>query len=348
MKPFRKALYIAVTVLAAGILLCSCGSNESHESGDKQKQENEKALRALEEIEGINESIIQLLGGPANPGKQQQPQGQNDGKDKTQETPEGQENTQPQENPQQEGGQQQDRQEGMQQEQGKEKQGNGNQEQEKGQQGKEQEQGQKQGQGQEQQQEGTKQGRQEQSGAGQDETPGDKIWDEINKNIIELHSQLNEYIPAAAKLGASAEMGENAGNALNQLTKRAEARNHNEVLTEANNLYKALCDYYSFHQDKRAPSKLLLYHARRVMLTAKTGDWQTSATAVDELEKLWNSQKTGYGDEQKEIVAMLDLSVSDLAGAVKEKNQNLAAIKGLVLINNISELESSLEQKPQE
>lgn len=120
MKPFRKALYIAVTVLAAGILLCSCGSNESHESGDKQKQENEKALRALEEIEGINESIIQLLGGPANPGKQQQPQGQNDGKDKTQETPEGQENTQPQENPQQEGGQQQDRQEGMQQEQGKE------------------------------------------------------------------------------------------------------------------------------------------------------------------------------------------------------------------------------------
>ena len=42
---------------------------------------------------------------------------------------------------------------------------------------------------------------------------------------------------------------------------------------------------------------------------------------------------------------MLDLSVSNLAGAVAEKNQNLVAIKGLIVLQNISELEKSLEEK---
>ena len=41
---------------------------------------------------------------------------------------------------------------------------------------------------------------------------------------------------------------------------------------------------------------------------------------------------------------MLDLSVSNLAGAVAEKNQNLVAIKGLIVLQNISELEKSLEE----
>lgn len=177
------------------------------------------------------------------------------------------------------------------------------------------------------------------------EKPQDKIWDEVNKNIIELHSLFNEYIPVAAKLGASADLSVNANNALNQLTKMAETRNHNEVLNEANNLHKAICDYFVLHQDKRAPAKLLLFHARRVMLASRLGDWQTADAAANAMKELWNTQKTAYGDEQKDAVAMLDLSVSNLVGVVAEQNQNLVAIKGLIVLQNIAELEKSLEEK---
>lgn len=186
---------------------------------------------------------------------------------------------------------------------------------------------------------------QQQGKESQEQKPQDKIWKDVNENIIELHSLLNEYIPAAAKLGASTELSSNANDALNQLTKRAEAKDHNEVLTEANNLYKAICDYFTLHRDKRAPAKLLLYHARRVMLAAKVGDWQTAGEAMDELKEMWNTQKTSYGEDQKDDVAMLDLSVSNLSGVVDEKNQNLVAIKGLLVLQNISELEKGLEEK---
>lgn len=336
MKPLKKAVNPIALILAAGMIFCSCGGQQAEKQGEStQKQDQEKALKTLEEIESINETIIMLLNGPAKPGKTED---------------RGQGNKQQDQDDEQQKQQQDDQQNGQQPEQspGKEE----AQGQQKEQQGQEQQRQGKEQQGQEQQGQQQQQGKSQQGQQGQpqetgiqEQNPQDMIWDEVNNNIIELHSLLNEYIPAAAKLGASAEMASNASNALNMLTKRAEAKDHNEVLTEANNLYKAICDYYALHQDKRAPAKLLLFHARKIMLSARTGDWGTAQKAMEDLKESWNTQKNSLGSEQKEITAMLDLSVSDLAGAVKEKNQNLAAIKGLVLLQNITELEGSLEQK---
>jgi len=310
MRPSKKALGISALALALAFLLfSSCGQTKEQENQEQQKQEQEKVIKALEEIETVNESIIQLLDGPVNPGKEESrdPQGRK----------------------------QEDQQQGKEQ-QGKEQQGEG-QEKGKEQQGKEQQQGEAQqgkqpGEEQQQdQQQGGEQQDQQQGKEARNQKPQDDIWDDVDKSIIELHSLFNEYIPAAAKLGASTELGANASNTLNQLTKKAEAKNQNEVLTEANNLFKAICDYYVLHQDKRAPAKILLFHARRVMLSAKVGDWQTAAAAMNDLEENWNGQKNTYGDKQKDTAAMLDLSVANLAGAVAEKNQNLTAIKGLSL-----------------
>ena len=315
MKPSGRAFRITVlSMVMAGLFLSSCGKSKDQEKKDQEQQEQEKAIKMLDEIESVNESIILILNGPAIPGKGEGQEEQQDNKE------------------------QQNQQQDQQQEQGNGEQPD-QQEQQDQQQGKDQEQQSQQQQGKEQQ------GQQQQGKEATDQKPQDKIWTGVNENIIELHSLLNEYIPAAAKLGASTELSSNANNALNQLTKKAEARDHNEVLTEANNLYKAICDYFTLHRDKRAPAKLLLYHARRVMLAAKVGDWQTAGEAMDELKEMWNTQKTSYGEDQKDDVAMLDLSVSNLSGVVDEKNQNLVAIKGLLVLQNISELEKGLEEK---
>jgi len=333
MRPYGKevktsapALKAAFALGLACLIFSGClqsGSDSKDQQMQMQmqkQQDHEKALKTLEEIESMNEAIIRLLDGPANPGMEEdgdQRQGKQPGKEQ-----QGKQGDQKQGEEQQ-----QDQKQGKGQQQGEEQQGKEQQEQ---QQGKDQ-----QGQQEQRQQDQDAQGQKAQ----------DVVWDGVNQNIIELHTLLNEYIPAAAKLGADAELGANASNTLNQMTKKAETRNHNEVLTEANNLFKAICDYYSLHQDKRAPAKLLLFHARRVMLSARVGDWQTAGAAMKNLEETWDAQKNTYGDKQKDIVAMLDLSVANLSGAVAEKNRNLAAIKGLIVLNNISELEKSLEEK---
>jgi hypothetical protein len=333
MKPSGGAFKIVVLVMVmAGLFLSSCGKSKDQEKKDQEQQEQEKAIKMLEEIESVNESIILILNGPASPRKGEgQEQQQGNGEQQNQ-----QQDQQGQQDQQQGSDEQQDQQQGKDQQQ----QGNGEQQDQQGQQDQQQ--------GKDQQQKGSEeqQNQQQQQGKeSQEQKPQDKIWKDVNENIIELHSLLNEYIPAAAKLGASTELSSNANDALNQLTKRAEAKDHNEVLTEANNLYKAICDYFTLHRDKRAPAKLLLYHARRVMLAAKVGDWQTAGEAMDELKEMWNTQKTSYGEDQKDDVAMLDLSVSNLSGVVDEKNQNLVAIKGLLVLQSISELEKGLEEK---
>mgnify|MGYP002392380241 FL=1 len=331
MKPSGRAFRITVlSMVMAGLFLSSCGKSKDQEKKDQEQQEQEKAIKMLDEIESVNESIILILNGPAIPGKGEGQEEQQDNKE--------QQNQQQDQQQEQDNGEQQNQKKDQQQEQGNGEQPD-QQEQQDQQQGKDQEQQSQQQQGKEQQ------GQQQQGKEATDQKPQDKIWTGVNENIIELHSLLNEYIPAAAKLGASTELSSNANNALNQLTKKAEARDHNEVLTEANNLYKAICDYFTLHRDKRAPAKLLLYHARRVMLAAKVGDWQTAGEAMDELKEMWNTQKTSYGEDQKDDVAMLDLSVSNLSGVVDEKNQNLVAIKGLLVLQNISELEKGLEEK---
>ena len=206
MKPSNKAFGIitlslkpALALALACLTLSSCGQAESKDQQEqKQKQEHEKAMMILEEIETVNESIIQLLEGPANPGKdenrnqqgskqpdqRQEEQGQQQGKDQPQ--GEDQKGNEPQ-------------------------QGEGQQDQQQGgdQQGGEQ---------QDQQQKEEAQQGGEQQERYRWPKPQDAIWDGVNQDIIELHSLLNEYIrrlQAWRKRRAT-----NASNTLNQLTKR--------------------------------------------------------------------------------------------------------------------------------
>lgn len=326
-KRFNYTCFGMVLVMVACLLFTSCGNKKDDEGMNQKQQEQEKAIRTLDEIESMNESIIRLLNGPAIPEEKQGQKQQDQGKESQQGqgAEQGKEQGQAEESPQAQGSEQE---KGQGQEQSKES---------------PQVQGSKQvkEQGEEyQQNQGAQQGKEV-----KEHQPQDEVWDDVEKNIIELHTLFNEYIPAASKLGASTELSTNANNTLNQLTKEAESKNHNEVLKEANNLHKSICDYYALHQDKRAPAKLLLFHTRRVMLSARVGDWQTAKAAMDELEDIWNTQKASFGEKQANEVAMLDLSISNLTGVVEEKNQNLVAIKGFIVLQNISELEKSLEEK---
>jgi hypothetical protein len=364
----------AVPVLL-GLFFSSCGSEKKPEGegSGSSVQENRLAVEKLKKIEMKNEEIIQLLNGPANmedeglgqqfgqeqgSGEEQEvkespkagqeedkqqgqetkqsPQaGQGAGEQQGQQDQDGQQSPEPQQSP--EAGQGEGEQHG-QQDQG-------------GQQSPEPQQSPDAGQGEgEQQDHGGQQSPEPQESKDPIQSPeapkqvDDNTWTQVSEGIIELHTMFNEYMPHAIKLGAGSDLNDNAARTLNLMTVKAKEKKIMDVMLEANNLYKSICDFYALHREKTAPVKMDLYYARKIILAGMVSDWSMTDISIKELKSAWQSQKALFAEKQKEEAERLDYSIAEAEKVIGEKDMTLVQIKGKLLMQNIAELEKGMKQ----
>lgn len=354
-----------VGLLIICLLLCGCGSPKPE---SQEKQQNKKALKALDSLESQNEKIIQMLKGPVaheegtneGGGQEQKSAKEESSQEESSQKPDGQEEGAQKKEDQKKEGQGEDSQktegqkEGAQkQESQKESQKEGSQKPEGQEEGAEKQEGQEEG-SEKQQGEEEKSGGEESSHQGgisqesqdilmQGEKIDDQQWQKINEGIVELHQIFNEYMPLAMKQGASQDLNSHATDALNQMTMEAEKKELLVTLLEANNLSGYISEFYALHQDTRAPIKRSIYYTRSIILASLANDWQTSQAAMNELKSIWEIQKPGIAESAKDTVEKIDRAVTDLETVIQEKNQNLIKIKGNILMKNLAELESTIK-----
>jgi hypothetical protein len=127
------------------------------------------------------------------------------------------------------------------------------------------------------------------------------------------------------------------------MTMEAEIKEHLKTLLEANSLSGLYSEFYALHKDKRAPIKRSIYFTRSIILASLASDWQTCEAAMNELESIWEIQKPGFSENEKETVEKIDRAVADLKTVIQEENQNLVKIKGNILIINLTELEMAMK-----
>jgi len=321
----RKKRVVGLLMLC--LLLCACGSAKPESS---EEQQNKKALKALEALETQNEKLIQMLKGPsAQEGQTSQSgeQGQRSSKEKS-----GQEEGSQKTEGQKDGAKKQESQKGSQEEGAQKKQS--------------QEEGSDKQQGDEKKSGGDQKGGGSQEGQDilmQGDQIDDQDWQKINEGIVELHQRFNEYMPLAMKQGASQDLNSHATDTLNQMTMEAEIKEHLKTLLEANSLSGYISEFYALHKDKRAPIKRSIYFTRSIILASLASDWQTCEAAMNELESIWEIQKPGFSENEKETVEKIDRAVADLKTVIQEENQNLVKIKGNILIINLTELEMAMK-----
>jgi len=341
----RKKRVVGLLMLC--LLLCACGSAKPESS---EEQQNKKALKALEALETQNEKLIQMLKGPsAQEGQTSQSgeQGQRSSKEKSGQE-EGSQKTEGQKDgAKKQESQKEDSQKTEGQKDGAKKQESQKEGQEEGAQKKQsQEEGSDKQQGDEKKSGGDQKGGGSQEGQDilmQGDQIDDQDWQKINEGIVELHQRFNEYMPLAMKQGASQDLNSHATDTLNQMTMEAEIKEHLKTLLEANSLSGYISEFYALHKDKRAPIKRSIYFTRSIILASLASDWQTCEAAMNELESIWEIQKPGFSENEKETVEKIDRAVADLKTVIQEENQNLVKIKGNILIINLTELEMAMK-----
>lgn len=153
-------------------------------------------------------------------------------------------------------------------------------------------------------------------------------------------------MPEAIKKGASLKITENFSNSLNSLTTTIAAKDKSKTLLAANGLYGCIPDLYSLYRTKMSPEiKRMHYLLRNVILTSEANDWAQADKDMNGLKASWTVARGSLGKEQEKDQGKLDMSITELEKVVRERNQQLTAIKGKVALSNIQSVEKSLEKE---
>jgi len=305
---------------------CSSGNQQQNDmqlQAMEDKKKEEKESEKLKKIDEQIESIFEALGGPSvkaedSADKQSRQEKKTEEKDKQG----GQQEQNKQQDNKQQDGQQNSKQEDSQQ--------NGNQ----------QDDSQQKDAKKSKQQDGQKQEKQQ-----DEQQPADK-WSQIEQIISSLHYQWNELMPEIAKKGADMKLMDNFDNALNTLTTTIESKDQVKVLTAANRLYSHVPDLYSLYRLRMSPEvKRMIYYARNMILESDKNNWEQVEKDKESLEKSWSILRNTLDEEQKTTGDKLDFSIYELKKVAADKNKQLTGIKGMVVLNNIKELQKSFEEK---
>jgi hypothetical protein len=198
----------------------------------------------------------------------------------------------------------------------------------------------------EQKQNNEKQGEQQQTSKDQQKPQVPDKWSKAEELIRKLHYKWNDFSPDLSKKGADIKLIDNFDNALNQLTTTISSRDTQKVLTSANTLYSKLPDLYSLYRTKLSPeAKRMVYYTRNIILEAAKDNWEQVATDNEAIEKSWSLFRNTLENEQKKPGDKLNFSIYELKKVSAEKNKQLTDIKGKIVLDNIRDLQKSIEEK---
>lgn len=311
-----RIIIVTASIVYIPMIMTGCSGNKGQQQNAelqaiREKQSSEKESEKLKKTEAQIEMLFETLGGPSVKIRES---GQ-DNKDSQQE---GHENDAKQQDTQQDEGQKD-----------KPKQDSGQKD---------------------DQQQGTKpddseKENKQQGGKETAQKESDK-WPQVSSIITKLHYQWNDLMPEIAKKGANMKLVDNFDNALNSLTETIDSKDKKKVLASANKLYSYIPDLYSLYRVKMSPEvKRMIYYTRNIILESDKEGWVQVAKDNEALEKSWSLLRNTLEKEQKKIEDKLDFSIYDLKKVVEEKNSQITGIKGKIVLNNITELQKSFEER---
>jgi len=171
-------------------------------------------------------------------------------------------------------------------------------------------------------------------------------WANADNIVKKLHYKWNELIPDITKKGADIKLIDSFDNALNQLTTTISTKDENRVLASANALYSHLPDLYSIYRVTLTPeAKRLVYHTRNIILESAKDNWEQVSKDSAAIEKIWSLFRNSLEEKQKKAGDKLNFSIYELKKVVNSKAKQLTDIKGRIVLENIRELQKSIDEK---
>lgn len=168
-------------------------------------------------------------------------------------------------------------------------------------------------------------------------------WQEVSKSIQELHTNWDEYAPKSMKDGATKELTDQFGNALNNLTMVSMKKNNVDTMIATNQLYAYIPDFYYLYKTEVSPEiKKVKYYARDCIISAMKLNWFQTDSDIKNLKASFTIFKRSLEDEMKEKGTKIENSIYELEKVEKERNKELTDIKGRLVLKGTMSLEKEL------
>jgi hypothetical protein len=172
-----------------------------------------------------------------------------------------------------------------------------------------------------------------------------KKYEDIKKDVLELHSAWNSYEAKAISDFAMQTTINDFESALNNLTKTVEAQDAYLSLLEINQLYKYLPDFYMLYESKVPPDlDRLRFAAKKIMLLSEKQNFTGANDVLLYFENVWMTARPKLKSENAEIVSKFEFAFADLKNAVIAKNDMIVEAKSEVLLKLVDEIEKKAEK----
>ena len=172
-----------------------------------------------------------------------------------------------------------------------------------------------------------------------------KKFEDIRKDVLELHSAWNSYEAKAIADFAMQTAINDFESALNNLTRTVEAQDAYQSLLEVNQLYKYLPDFYMLYESKVPPDlDRLRFAAKKIQLLSEKQDFTGANDVLLYFENIWMTARPKLKSDNAEIVSKFEFAFADLKNSVIAKNEMIIEAKVEVLLKLVDEIEKKSEK----
>ncbi len=177
------------------------------------------------------------------------------------------------------------------------------------------------------------------------DTPDEEKWKEVKKTVEDIHKQFNSMQPDLVKAGTPTSIIDKLSKTLNELTLYVEAKDKQNTLFVANELYNIIPDILEKF-DSKIPSdvKRIGYYIRDTKYNAMVNKWDKSLESITNAKSHWDIVKVQLKKEQEDQGGKLEFALQELEKVVKESNIMLTKLKSDLALEDLKKLEESFEK----
>ncbi len=168
-----------------------------------------------------------------------------------------------------------------------------------------------------------------------------KTWEDIDKKIEQAHEEWNKYEVEGVKKGIATDKMEKFKDSLNALTKSIEDKRVLGIYDYGSQSMSNLAPMFEAYKDEIGGEiNKIKYSAYQSYLKALEGKDTEAADMLKDLDNETNKirLKLDKNDSRIKILDNINLSISDMKKALKEKSMKLTKIKKDIIIKSLEEL----------
>jgi hypothetical protein len=165
-------------------------------------------------------------------------------------------------------------------------------------------------------------------------------WNSLEKTIETLHEHWNSFEPSARMDGAMNETIKEFGKQLINLTEQIIARNEEKTMVAATNLYSSLPDFLKLYDHNQPPEiKEVIGLVRLIIIYGQQEKWEETKPLLKQIKEAWQEAKTKMKKPDEMLNKRIESAINDFQLVVAEKKNDIAKIKGNIIIKNLDQIE---------